>query len=59
MNSVGGGTIIIPAGKYLLKQRIVLDGNNVVLRGEGPLSTMLYFDEPLSHIDDRGVLYFF
>ena len=57
VKSLGGGTIIIPSGKYLLKQRIVLDGDNIVLRGEGPGSTILYYDEPLSKIDDRGETY--
>lgn len=51
----GGGTILIPAGKYLLKERLIMSGNNIVLKGQGTEKTKLYYEHPLSSYDDFDV----
>lgn len=51
----GGGTIIIPEGKYLVSKRLVLAKNNVLLKGSGSGNTILYFTKSLSSIDGVDV----
>ena len=51
VSDAGGGTIIIPEGKYVITKRLVLGKNNVVLQGEGTGKTIIYCPEPLSSID--------
>ncbi len=43
----GGGAILVPAGRYRLTGVIHLDASNLVLRGEGPDDTTLFFEKPL------------
>lgn len=49
-SSPAGGVILIPSGIYLLTQQIVIQGSNVVLRGEGQRQTVLYFSRSLTQI---------
>jgi Pectate lyase superfamily protein len=43
----GGGTVLVPAGTYLLSSPVFMHWSGVVLRGEGPDSTVLHFSRPL------------
>ena len=54
VSDTGGGTILIPRGKYLITKRLVIKSNNVVLKGEGN-ETVLYFPESLSDVDGVDV----
>jgi hypothetical protein len=54
VSTLGGGTILIPEGRYRLSKRLVLSGDNTVLKGAGPDATILYYDNPLSVIDKVG-----
>jgi len=45
------GAILIPAGRYIITKKLVIDKPNVVLRGEGPDKTTLYFPTPLNDIE--------
>jgi len=53
--SVGGGTVLIPAGRYLFSHRIVIDADNIVLQGAGPQATRLFFPQPLAKLDNIDV----
>lgn len=48
---LGGGAVLIPAGRYLIRGMLRLTRSGVVLRGEGE-KTVLYFENPLSKILD-------
>lgn len=48
--AVESGVILIPEGRYIITKMIVIDKPNVVLRGEGPEKTVLYFPTPLNDI---------
>lgn len=50
--SVGGGTVYVPTGRYLCTKRIVIDGNGVVLKGDGVEQTRILFPTSLSELDD-------
>ena len=52
--NTGGGTILIPRGKYRVTKRLVLSKSNVVLKGEGN-DTVLYFPHSLSQVDGVDV----
>lgn len=44
------GVILIPEGRYLITKMLQIDQPNLVLRGEGPEKTTLYFPTPLNDI---------
>ena len=46
----GGGAILVPAGTYRLTGMILLDGDNLVLRGEGIGKTILRFEKHLNEV---------
>lgn len=48
--SVKSGALLIPAGRYVITDFIDLNRSGVVLRGEGPDRTKLYFPKPLGEI---------
>jgi hypothetical protein len=41
--AAGGGVVHLPAGIYRLDGDLVVTGSNIILRGDGPFSTQLYF----------------
>ncbi|MFD6176065.1 MULTISPECIES: glycosyl hydrolase family 28-related protein [unclassified Isoptericola] len=43
----GGGTVLVPAGTYLLAAPVFMHWSGVVLRGDGPADTVLHFSRPL------------
>jgi hypothetical protein len=43
----GGGTVVVPAGRYLMSGVVWMHHDGVVLRGEGRERTTLFFDQPL------------
>ncbi len=45
-----GGAIFIPAGKYVLTDIFEIRKPNIVLRGEGPDKTILYFPKGMEQI---------
>ncbi|HEY3322569.1 MAG TPA: glycosyl hydrolase family 28-related protein [Planctomycetota bacterium] len=45
-----GGAILIPAGKYVITDFLEIDKSNLVLRGEGPGKTALFFPKYLNDI---------
>lgn len=47
------GAILIPAGRYILTDRVSIRRSGVVLRGEGPGRTVLVFPKGLEHIDPK------
>lgn len=48
--ATNAGAILIPPGRYLIRQIIRIDKPNIVLRGAGPDRTILTFDRPLETI---------
>jgi hypothetical protein len=50
ISSVSNGAILVPAGRYLITEVLFIKKSNVVLRGEGPDKTVLYFPKPLEDI---------
>jgi hypothetical protein len=47
------GALLIPAGRYILTDRVSIRRSGVVLRGEGPGRTVLVFPKGLEHIDPK------
>ena len=47
---VSQGVILIPEGRYVISKIVVINKPNLVLRGEGPDKTILYFPRPLNDI---------
>ncbi|MCY2930742.1 MAG: glycosyl hydrolase family 28-related protein [Planctomycetota bacterium] len=43
-----GGALYVPPGRYVIKDVLVIDKPNLVLRGTGADKTILYFPEPLN-----------
>jgi hypothetical protein len=43
----GGGTVLVPAGRYFLSGVLWMHHSGVVLRGDGRDRTTLFFDQPL------------
>ncbi|MFW6066338.1 MAG: glycosyl hydrolase family 28-related protein, partial [Planctomycetota bacterium] len=55
----GGGTVLVPEGRYRLTGVVHLDASNIVLRGEGSGRTKLLLQRPPEHAvqkltDNRG-----
>ena len=50
LSEVESGVILIPEGRYVITKMLVIDKPNLVLRGEGPDKTTLYFPIPLNDI---------
>lgn len=46
--------VLIPKGRYLLSDQLVLKQPRVVLRGDGPLETVLLFTRPLQEIRPKS-----
>ena len=44
------GAIFIPAGTYVISQKILITRGDLVLRGEGPDKTILYFPKSLEEL---------
>lgn len=44
------GVLLIPEGRYVITKMLVIDKTSIVLRGEGPDKTTLYFPTPLNDI---------
>ncbi|MDP7308299.1 MAG: glycosyl hydrolase family 28-related protein, partial [Roseibacillus sp.] len=44
------GTILIPAGRYLISDIIWIEKSNIVLRGEGPGKTVIHVTEELENV---------
>lgn len=53
MQATESGAILIPAGRYILTDRVSIRRSGVVLRGEGPGRTVLCFPKGLEHIDPK------
>ncbi|MDR2980814.1 MAG: glycoside hydrolase family 55 protein [Puniceicoccales bacterium] len=49
------GAILIPAGRYVITDFLELKNSGIVLRGEGPEKTILYFPKSLSEIKPAPV----
>lgn len=45
-----GDVLLIPSGRYVLSNQIVVEKSGIVLRGEGAGSTSLYFSRSLTQI---------
>lgn len=45
------GVILIPEGRYVITNMLRIEKPNLVLRGEGPNKTVLYFPTPLNEIE--------
>ena len=50
IEEVPRGVILIPEGRYVITKMLIVDKPNLVLRGEGPRKTILYFPKPLNEI---------
>lgn len=51
----GGGTILIPEGKYMVSKRLWINGHGIVLRGAGPNATTILFPESLAELDNVDI----
>lgn len=57
-NAISGtsnGTLFIPPGRYIIKDRLVIKKNNFILRGAGQSQTTLYFPKSLEEILGQNV----
>ncbi len=50
VESLSGGVLFIPEGKYVLTRKIAIVHGNLVLRGAGPGKTILYFPKSLTDL---------
>lgn len=55
----GGGTVIIPAGTFLLNNKIAITSSNVILKGAGPDKTKLYVPQSLGSLTTKCACFFF
>jgi len=46
--AIRSGALLVPAGRYVVTDYLDLTASGIVLRGEGPDKTTLYFPDPLS-----------
>ena len=53
--SAGGGTVYLPAGRYLIKNQITISKSKIVLKGAGKRATILYSPKSLSEVVKDGV----
>ncbi len=51
LEAIPEGVLFVPAGRYLLKKKLAITKPNVVVRGEGPDTTVLYCPTPLNDIE--------
>lgn len=49
--ATAAGAVLVPAGRYLIRDRLLLDRPGLVLRGEGPARSILLFDRTLSDVE--------
>lgn len=42
----GGGIVFVPAGLYRCDGKVTVNGSHIVMRGEGPANTRIYFTSP-------------
>ncbi len=49
-----GRCIAVPAGRYILSDRLVIETSQTVLQGQGPGRTVLYFTRGLEEIEPRA-----
>ena len=52
--AVSDGAVFIPAGRYRITRVLKISKSNIVLRGEGPDRTILYFPKPLLEMVGRS-----
>lgn len=52
--SRGGGTVRVPAGKFLIGKRVTIDSSRIVLKGAGTTRTILTIKTSLSGLDRRS-----
>ena len=51
----GGGVVHFPAGLYRMDEHIVVNSSNIILRGDGPFSTRLYFTRDQNMNSQAGI----
>jgi hypothetical protein len=51
--AVNGGVLLVPAGRYIIGQRLEIEKSRFVLRGEGPGKTTLFFPKSLHSLYGR------
>lgn len=51
----GGGAVFLPAGRYVISERISITNSSIVLRGAGPDATVLLANEPLNVSDGISI----
>lgn len=49
--AAGGGAVIFPPGQYVVTSRLLVDADNIVLRGSGIGTSTLFFPKPLAQVD--------
>jgi hypothetical protein len=55
VKEAAGKAILVPAGKYVITDAVVIEDSGTVLVGEGPQRSVLYFPTPLEEIrPNRG-----
>jgi hypothetical protein len=53
--AAGGGVVHFPAGLYRLDDHIVVNSSNIILRGDGPFSTEIYFTRDQNMNSQAGI----
>jgi hypothetical protein len=51
----GGGVVHFPAGIYRLDDHVVVNSSNIILRGDGPFSTQIYFTRDQNMDGQAGI----
>ncbi len=54
ISAVDSGAVLIPAGRYKITKRLVIDRSRIVLRGAGKGKTVLFAPAGLYEIDGQG-----
>ncbi len=49
--AVSRGVIRVPEGRYRITRKILIDKPGIVIRGDGPTKTVLFFPTPLNEIE--------
>jgi len=54
LEAVQNGALLVPAGRYKITDILTIRKSNIVLRGEGPDKSVLFFPKPLEQIQPKA-----
>lgn len=54
LEATENGAVLVPAGRYIISDILYIRKSNIVLRGEGPDKTVLFFPKALEHLKPKA-----